>query len=92
LLFHNYYFDVDPNTGQPSNIAITTAKPIGVALMDIFFNTTSARNAGFSTINTNDFNAGSKTILSVMMFIGSAPSSTAGGIRTTTFAIIILAN
>nr|WP_245856632.1 potassium transporter TrkG [Mesoplasma syrphidae] len=92
LLFHNYSFDVDPTTGQPSNIAITNAKPVGVALMDIFFNTTSARNAGFSTINTNDFNAGSKTILSVMMFIGSAPSSTAGGIRTTTFAIIILAN
>ncbi|WP_027063602.1 TrkH family potassium uptake protein [Mesoplasma seiffertii] len=92
LLFHNYSFDVDPTTGQPSNIAIINAKPVGVALMDIFFNTTSARNAGFSTINTNDFNAGSKTILSVMMFIGSAPSSTAGGIRTTTFAIIILAN
>ncbi len=31
-----------------------------------------------------------KIILSSLMFIGSAPSSTAGGIRTTTFAILLL--
>jgi len=58
--------------------------------MDIIFNVSSTRNAGFSSINVNDFNAASKTIMSMLMFVGSAPSSTAGGIRTTTFAIIIL--
>ncbi|WP_338972569.1 potassium transporter TrkG [Spiroplasma endosymbiont of Panorpa germanica] len=66
-------------------------KPFGQALMDIFFNVTSSRNAGFSSIDINQFNAGSKLIMSVWMFIGSAPSSTAGGIRTTTFAIVTLA-
>ncbi|WP_338969942.1 potassium transporter TrkG [Spiroplasma endosymbiont of Labia minor] len=60
------------------------------AFMNILFNTTSCRNAGFSTVDINNFNGGSKIILSVLMFIGSAPSSTAGGIRTTTFAILIL--
>jgi trk system potassium uptake protein TrkH len=58
-----------------------------VSFMDIVFNVTASRNAGFSTVNINHFNAGSQSILSVWMFIGSAPSSTAGGIRTTTFAI-----
>ncbi|PPE04151.1 TrkH family potassium uptake protein [Williamsoniiplasma lucivorax] len=69
----------------------TVFKPWWESMMDIIFNTTSSRNAGFSTIPINDFNAGSKTILSILMFIGSAPSSTAGGIRTTTFAILLLA-
>ncbi|ATZ16757.1 potassium uptake protein KtrB [Williamsoniiplasma luminosum] len=69
----------------------TVFRPWWESMMNIIFNTTASRNAGFSTIPINDFNAGSKTILSVLMFIGSAPSSTAGGIRTTTFAILLLA-
>ncbi|KAF5295776.1 hypothetical protein FQA39_LY12949 [Lamprigera yunnana] len=59
--------------------------------MDILFNTSAARNSGFSSVSVAGFNDSSKIILSVLMFIGSAPSSTAGGIRTTTFAILLLA-
>ncbi|AUM62370.1 TrkH family potassium uptake protein [Spiroplasma monobiae] len=66
-------------------------KPTHVWLMDLIFNVSSTRNAGFATVDVNDFTAGSKFILSIWMFIGAAPSSTAGGIRTTTFAICILA-
>ena len=58
--------------------------------MAIFFNTLSTRNAGFSTINTLELTTSTKILHSLMMFIGSAPSSTAGGIRTTTFAIILV--
>lgn len=54
------------------------------------FNTFSTRNAGFSTRNITDFSQSTRFIFIIMMFIGSAPSSTTGGIRTTTFAIIIL--
>lgn len=57
----------------------------------IIFNITSCRNAGFSTVSVNNFTAGSKLIMALWMFIGSAPSSTAGGIRTTTFGICIFA-
>ncbi|MDQ0567932.1 TrkH family potassium uptake protein [Mycoplasma yeatsii] len=67
-----------------------TIKPFNEVFMDVLFNTTASRNAGFSTINMSNFNSSSKFILSVLMFIGSAPSSTAGGIRTTTFAILLL--
>ncbi|WP_338985309.1 TrkH family potassium uptake protein [Spiroplasma endosymbiont of Diplazon laetatorius] len=68
-----------------------TWKPTHVWMMDLIFNVSSTRNAGFATVDVNNFTAGSKFILSIWMFIGAAPSSTAGGIRTTTFAICILA-
>lgn len=58
--------------------------------MAIFFNTMSTRNAGFATINMGNLSEGTIVIYSIMMFIGSAPSSTAGGIRTTTIAIVIM--
>jgi Trk-type K+ transport system membrane component len=84
LIFNNYSLDAN---GNAVNL---TPKPAGVIAMDIIFNASSTRNAGFSSININDFNGGSKAIMGVLMFIGSAPSSTAGGIRTTTLAILIL--
>jgi Trk-type K+ transport system membrane component len=58
--------------------------------MAIFFNTFSTRNAGFATINLKQLSEPTIIIYSIMMFIGSAPSSTAGGIRTTTIALVIL--
>ena len=58
--------------------------------MQVFFNTMSTRNAGFATVNPDLFNNGSKLIHIIMMFVGAAPSSTAGGIRTTTFGVLIL--
>ena len=63
----------------------------GDRMMAIIFHSFSTRNAGFATTSLQFFTQTSLIIFSVMMFIGSAPSSTAGGIRTTTLAIIILA-
>ena len=62
----------------------------GSKFMAIFFNTFSTRNAGFATINLKQLSEPTIILYVVMMFIGSAPSSTAGGIRTTTIALIIL--
>lgn len=64
--------------------------PNGKAFMVIFFNTMSTRNAGFFTIELSRFYDTSQVIQSFMMWIGSSPASTAGGIRTTTLAIIIV--
>ncbi len=66
-------------------------KPAYVWIIDILFNVSSCRNAGFASVDINNFTAGSKFILSIWMFIGAAPSSTAGGIRTTTLAICFIA-
>ena len=63
----------------------------GDRMMAIIFHSFSTRNAGFSTTHLQAFTETTLITFSVMMFIGSAPSSTAGGIRTTTLAIILLA-
>ncbi|WP_435130480.1 potassium transporter TrkG [Mycoplasma sp. 6243] len=56
----------------------------------IIFTTFSTRSAGFSSVNLRDFSASSILIWTAMMFIGAAPSSTGGGIRTTTFAVLLM--
>lgn len=55
----------------------------------IFFNTMSTRSAGFSTVNQTILSPGSQWTFIILMFVGASPSSTAGGIRTTTLMIII---
>ena len=67
-----------------------TTKTTDSKIMAIFFNTFSTRNAGFATINLSELSQPTIVLYSIMMFIGSAPSSTAGGIRTTTIALVIL--
>jgi Trk-type K+ transport system membrane component len=42
-------------------------------------------------MDMNDFSEPTHLLMSLMMFIGASPSSVGGGIRTTTFAIVILA-
>ncbi|WP_029513204.1 TrkH family potassium uptake protein [Mycoplasmopsis primatum] len=57
----------------------------------LFFMTVSTRSAGFTTFNLHHLSEPSLWILGILMFIGAAPASTGGGIRTTTFGILILA-
>ena len=54
----------------------------------IIYNAIASRSAGFSTFNQGLLTVGSQTTFSFMMFIGASPSSTGGGIRTTTLAVI----
>lgn len=54
------------------------------------FTVFSSRNAGFSTIPVQYFQDNTLFLWSFLMFIGSSPASTAGGIRTTTLAIVLL--
>ncbi len=58
----------------------------------IIFSTFSTRNAGFSTIPIHLYQESTRIVWSVLMWIGSSPASTAGGIRTTTFALIVIAS
>lgn len=58
--------------------------------VQIIFQALSTRSAGFATINNANLNESSQWFFSFLMFVGGAPSSTAGGIRTTTFAIIMI--
>ncbi|MGB8456062.1 MAG: potassium transporter TrkG [Anaerocolumna sp.] len=64
--------------------------PLPVKLLNSFFQSVSARTAGFNTISFNDMNIVTSLIMIVLMFIGAAPGSTAGGIKTTTFFVLIV--
>ena len=55
------------------------------------FQSLSTRNAGFATYDMNEFSTPTLLMFSWLMIIGSSPNSSGGGIRTTTFAIMILA-
>ncbi|BDU67431.1 MAG: sodium transporter [Candidatus Tyloplasma litorale] len=57
---------------------------------ELTFNTFSTRNAGFSTMNLSLLQVPTLLIHSTMMFIGSGPGSTAGGLRTTTFGVLFV--
>ena len=60
-------------------------------LLISFFQSVSARTAGFNTIDLNLFHPGSLIILIVLMIVGASPGSTGGGMKTTTFAVMVLA-
>jgi len=56
-----------------------------------FFQSISARTAGFSGIQPfGDISPASQMLLIVLMFIGAAPASMGGGITTGTFAVLMV--
>lgn len=55
------------------------------------FQSVTTRTAGFNTIHESRMEPTSKLFTLLLMFIGGAPGSTAGGIKVTTMAIIVLA-
>ncbi len=55
-----------------------------------FFQSITLRTAGFSSVNQANLTESTKFISMIFMFIGGSPGSTAGGIKTVTFALIII--
>ena len=58
--------------------------------MAAFFQSVTARTAGFNTVEINALGPTGKFILIILMFIGASPGSTGGGIKTVTFAVLLL--
>lgn len=59
-----------------------------VQLVDTFFHSIAARTAGFVTLPVGNMTEGTTFLTMVLMLIGGAPGSTAGGIKVTTFAVL----
>ena len=55
-----------------------------------FFQSVTTRTAGFNTVQISAFSGISLTLMCLLMFIGASPGSTGGGIKTSTFAILLL--
>ena len=55
-----------------------------------FFSAVTPRTAGFNNVDTAALTDGSKFLSAILMFIGGSPGSTAGGIKTSTLAVLLL--
>ncbi|MDU3751283.1 MAG: potassium transporter TrkG, partial [Peptoniphilus rhinitidis] len=60
----------------------------GKILSSLFMSVTS-RTAGFNTIDIGKMQEGSLIVTIMLMFIGASPASTGGGIKTTTFGVLL---
>lgn len=60
-----------------------------VTWLGAFFHSVSARTAGFSTYPLGTFSKSGLLVLIALMFIGASPGSTGGGIKTSTFFVLL---
>lgn len=77
-----YYFEQDSSSfaGMPKKAQLAAA----------FFQSASARTAGFNTIDLTAMSQAGLFLTLILMLIGGSPGSTAGGIKTTTFTALTL--
>ncbi len=70
--------------------ASAAGMPVFDRIMNALFQSVTPRTAGFNTVDQAGLSAASKVLTIFLMFIGGSPASIAGGIKTTTFAIVFL--
>ena len=59
-------------------------------LMASAFQSVTTRTAGYASVSQSGLTAGSRFLGCILMFIGGSPAGTAGGIKTTTAAMLLL--
>jgi trk system potassium uptake protein TrkH len=63
---------------------------LGQGLLASFFQSVTARTAGFNTVSIGALTSFSSLCIMLLMFIGASPGSTGGGIKTSTFATLLV--
>lgn len=86
LIFGTAFFFVMENNNNPQ----FAGESFKNKLLLSFFQSGTTRTAGFNTCDLKGLSTGSKLMTIIYMFIGGSPGSTAGGIKTTTFVVLIL--
>jgi trk system potassium uptake protein TrkH len=77
-----FMFEIDnPKTLQPMSLF--------TRLLAAYFQAVTPRTAGFNTIDIGAMTEEAQLILIVLMFIGASPGGTGGGIKTTTFGVLV---
>lgn len=61
----------------------------GEKLLAGFFQAATPRTAGFNTLDFSAMHTGTLVFFMLLMFVGGNPGGTAGGIKTTTFAVLL---
>ncbi len=64
--------------------------PLPTKILVSAFHSISVRTAGFNTIPISHLTENTLYLMILLMFIGACPSSTGGGIKTTTLAVLFL--
>lgn len=59
-------------------------------ILNCIFQSVTPRTAGFSTFNQAGLTSAGAVLTNILMFIGGSPASTAGGLKTTTFFVLLL--
>ena len=75
---------------ETGNINTIADASIGEKIISSFFLSITPRTAGFNTIPTGALRSTTLFFIVIAMFIGASPGSTGGGIKTTTFGLIIV--
>ena len=63
---------------------------MGERVLASLFGSVTPRTAGFNTVDTAALTPAGKLLTMILMFIGGSPGSTAGGIKTTTLAVVLI--
>ena len=86
LLLSGFAFVMLVEYNNPSTLKILD---FNEKVMASIFQTVIARTAGFNSVDIGGFRHATVLFFVILMFIGGSPSSTAGGIKTTTFGVIM---
>ena len=65
--------------------------PAGEQVLTALFASATARTAGFNTVDVGAMSEGGRLITMILMFIGGSPGATAGGVKTTTIVVVMVA-
>jgi trk system potassium uptake protein len=65
--------------------------PVGEKVLAAYFQSVTARTAGFNTIDIGAMTVPALFVMMGLMFIGASPGSTGGGVKTSTFSITLAA-
>ena len=60
-------------------------------IMNCLFQSITPRTAGFSTFDQANLTSSSRVVTDILMFIGGSPTSIAGGVKTTTIYVLLVA-
>lgn len=74
---------------ENSNPATMGQENLGVQILQSFFQSVIARTAGFYSLDFSSIRESTGFLFMMLMFIGASPGSTGGGLKTTTFAVLI---
>ena len=64
--------------------------PLKDRILYSMFQSVTTRTAGFNTVDQNELSEAGLILTIILMLIGGSPGSTAGGMKTTTFALLSL--